>query len=338
MFHVVLGFSIRGVNGIFQRPESKPAQGHERRVPQSLPSVPIVNHTFSPLRPDVASAEAIEGLLAPFQHTSELQPPAPNPIPSTDLDNLPSPTIASASTPDDNCSQCSIIYESVYVFFPPALGSSTGCVNEAVTPPSPTRPPDLHVYVHLERRYQDYLPTDQLHREPGSVYAIIPTLSAGNMCTKIFEAFSLTFSFAPGQLSTIQGPDNITKEFNFADVRCPPPDIASDVLWFYNPTFNPTRPYEPVVAPFSQLYELDDSPAFQQCTVGLNQGFDPSGVVEEANGPTIPKFGRLGPHLGARGGPMNAHKVPQAPAQTNSAGLSRQHRRHNPGGAHARGF
>ncbi|KAI4193747.1 MAG: hypothetical protein LQ350_008177 [Teloschistes chrysophthalmus] len=163
--------------------------------------------------------------------------------------------------------------------------------------------------------------TEVPRREPGSAYVIIPTLSAGNACTRIAAYFSQTFTFGPGQLSTIQGPSSVTKEFNFADLPCPPPDIAADDIWFYNPAANPAQTYAPIIAPFQQLFDLD--PAFHDCTVGANQGFDPSVALPVALGPTQPKEERLGPLrprsiLPRDGLPINAHVVPRFPSETAS--------------------
>ncbi|KAL8774898.1 MAG: hypothetical protein Q9203_006593 [Teloschistes exilis] len=165
--------------------------------------------------------------------------------------------------------------------------------------PKPTIPPDLQL-------------------EPGSAYIVIPELSAGNACTRIAAYFSQTFTFGTGQLSTIQGPSSVTKEFNFADLPCPPPDIAADDIWFYNPAANPTRAYAPIIAPFQQLFDLD--PAFHDCVVAENQGFDPPVALPVASGPTLPK-GRLGPLrprdvLPRDGSPINAHSVPRLPNET----------------------
>lgn len=146
---------------------------------------------------------------------------------------------------------------------------------------------------------------------------MIPELSAGNACTLIAQYTSLTFTFGPGELSTIQGPANITKEFNFADLPCPPPDVASEIIYHYNPAVNPTQTYSPFIAPFSQLYDLD--PAFRSCTVGPNQGFDPATALPAAEGPTFPKpKGHLGLHLHRRKPPTSAHNVPQVPLETGS--------------------
>ncbi|KAL8711215.1 MAG: hypothetical protein Q9220_004360 [cf. Caloplaca sp. 1 TL-2023] len=160
--------------------------------------------------------------------------------------------------------------------------------------------------------------------EPGSAYVVIPALSAGNACTQLARYTSQTFTFGPGELSTIEGPANITKEFNFADLPCPPPNVASAAIWFYNPAFDPKQTYAPVVAPFPQIYDLN--PAFSSCTVALNQGFDPGIAIPEVEAPTLP--GPAPVHLGPtrrdrsllhpRDGPVNAHFVPLLPQQTQS--------------------
>ncbi|KAL8645218.1 MAG: hypothetical protein Q9210_006832 [Variospora velana] len=233
--------------------------------------------------------------------------------PDVNVESLPSTASPGPVNPPpklpeggDDCSKCFIIYKFVNVYYPPTASSVTDCLTELdlARVPTPTIPPGLP-------------------QEPGSVYVVVPELSAGNACTKITEFTSLTFTFAPGELSTIQGPANITKEFNFADLPCPPPDIASDAQWFYNPAFNPTQTYAPLVAPFSQLYDLH--PAFKDCIVADNQGFDPSTALPPVDAPTVPK-GNLGPQLGLpsleplkrRGGPTVAHKVPYMPLETGS--------------------
>ncbi|KAL8719426.1 MAG: hypothetical protein Q9225_003569 [Loekoesia sp. 1 TL-2023] len=217
---------------------------------------------------------------------------------STTSSQMTTPTILPLL---DDCHQCFIIFKFVSVYFPPATSSNTDCLTDGAEMPAPSLPPGLQP-------------------KPGSAYVVIPELSAGNACTQIANFTSLTFSFGPGELSTIQGPANITKEFNFADLPCPPPDIASDVRWFYNPAVNPTQTYAPVVAPFSQLYDLD--PAFHSCSVALNQGFDPSIALPTAKSPTLPgadedRLGHLGP-LHRRRHPVTAHHVPHVALQTDS--------------------
>ncbi|KAL8689170.1 MAG: hypothetical protein Q9218_005099 [Villophora microphyllina] len=73
------------------------------------------------------------------------------------------------------------------------------------------------------------------------------------------------------------GPQSIKKEFNFEDLPCPPPDVAS----------SPGKPYQPMVAPFPQLWDLD--PRFRDCIVGPNQGLDPFNALSKADGPTLSK-------------------------------------------------
>ncbi|KAL8665388.1 MAG: hypothetical protein Q9202_002281 [Teloschistes flavicans] len=207
-------------------------------------------------------------------------------------------TSQSALPPEDDCSQCSLIYEYVSVYYPPAAQSNTDCLN-GLPPPQPT------------------LPTD-LNPQPGSAYVVIPSLSAGNNCTLLAAYSSQTFTFGPGQLSTIQGPSSVTKEFNFADLPCPPPEVAADETNFYNPAVNPTKTYAPIIAPFQQLFDLN--PAFHNCIVGANQGIDPSTALP-VGVPTIPNpHDHFGPHrreiLPRDGSPTNAHNVARLPNET----------------------
>ncbi|KAL8818990.1 MAG: hypothetical protein Q9223_002489 [Gallowayella weberi] len=160
-----------------------------------------------------------------------------------------------------------------------------------------------------------------LKPDSEKVFVVIPELSAGNACTQVAKYTSQTFTFGLGELSTVQGPANITKAFNFEDLPCPPPDLAADVIWFYNPAYNPAQTYAPFLAPFPQLYKLD--PAFEHCIVAMNQGLDPPVPQATANGPTIP-IGPLGPHRGLlrpRMPPMAAHNVPNLPTATRSPKL-----------------
>lgn len=155
-------------------------------------------------------------------------------------------------------------------------------------------------------------------RQPGSAYVVIPSLSAGNKCTLLAAYSSQTFTFGPGQLSTIQGPSSVTKEFNFADLPCPPPEVAADETNFYNPAVNPTKTYAPIIAPFQQLFDLN--PAFHNCIVGANQGIDPYtalpvGVPTKPNRNDI--LGPIGRKFPPRdGSPINAHNVPRLPNET----------------------
>lgn len=106
----------------------------------------------------------------------------------------------------------------------------------------------------------------------------------------------MTLSFAPGELSTVEGSAGATKYFNFEDLPCPPPDVAAADLFFYNPASNPTRRYEPRVLPPTKIRDLD--PDFSTCTFApIYQGFDPaSAVMPAVKGPLPPGFQRPGGH------------------------------------------
>ena len=120
-------------------------------------------------------------------------------------------------------------------------------------------------------------------------------------------------------LSTMQGPQNLTKEFNFGDLPCPPAELASEVQWFYNPAFNPTRRYSPFIAPFSELWDIDPLFKALPCTVALNQGMDPPSLLPTASAPTRPTRGprpaRLARHR--RNAVEKAHRVLNLPLETN---------------------
>lgn len=257
------------------------------------PETPLLETEITSTGDKGATSGAFSIVDLPPSSTSSYQPVITASQPANLSTNTPLPSLPSS----DDCSQCFIIFKFVSVYYPPAQSSSTDCL-KGVETPSASLPPGLEPL-------------------PGSAYVVIPELSAGNACTKIAEFTSLTFTFGPGELSTIQGPANITKEFNFADLPCPPPDVASDVKWLYNPEVNPTRTYMPVVAPFSQLYELQ--PGLQDCNVGLNQGFDPSIAIPTANGPTLPRHDKEKMGLGSfhpRRHPVGAHQVPRFPTRT----------------------
>ena len=104
-------------------------------------------------------------------------------------------------------------------------------------------------------------------------------ISAGNAHAQYGESHtSVTMSFAPGELSTVEGTAGATRSFNFEDLPCPPSDVALADQYFYNPETNPTRPYQPRILPPTQILDLD--PAFKTCTFAdIVQGFDPPKAV-----------------------------------------------------------
>ena len=134
-------------------------------------------------------------------------------------------------------------------------------------------------------------------------------------------------SFAPGELSTIEGNNGATKVFNFADIPCPPASVASADSYFYNPAVNPGQAYQPRLAPPSAIYNLD--PAWRDCVTAINQGFDPPIVLGPASGVTgpdinharpIPRDSSLDETTPAA---MPAHKVQYVPHQTSAPAMKR---------------
>lgn len=148
--------------------------------------------------------------------------------------------------------------------------------------------------------------------EYPSAYVVFPVISAGNACTQVGKKYtSVTMSFAPGELSTIDGPGGATKAFNFADLPCPPPDVAAADSFFYNPKINPGRQYSPQIAPPTErIWKLD--PAFPGCVPAINQGFDPPAAVQPLLKPQVGGFqGRHGLHPRRKPAPAHTHQVPQ---------------------------
>ena len=143
-----------------------------------------------------------------------------------------------------------------------------------------------------------------------SVYLVFPTISAGNACTRVGNIYyDKTMTFAPDALSTMVGTSGVVQSFNFADLPCPPPEVASADSWFYNPSYNPGRAYAPMVSPPPEIFAMD--PAFAQCVAAVYQGFDPPYPMPTAHGPQGP-----GGWGGRKKRSAPAHMVPRVPAPT----------------------
>ena len=100
---------------------------------------------------------------------------------------------------------------------------------------------------------------------------------ASDGCNQIGKGFSsITTSFAPGELSTIDIGGHSTNVFNFADLPCPPSgiDVPAGQL------------YAPLIAPPSFIWDLD--PAFSTCIPGYHQGVDPPTALPTVQGPQGP--------------------------------------------------
>ena len=154
---------------------------------------------------------------------------------------------------------------------------------------------------------------DFIFRQYPSNYLVFPTISAGNACTRVGNIYyDHTIAFAPGAISTIEGNTGVTKEFNFADMPCPPPEVAAADSYFYNPQWNPGRPYSPIIAPPKEIFDMD--PAFANCVAAVYQGFDPSRAFSIYNGPQNPAPGTGWKPPKRRRGP--GHMVPRGPVKT----------------------
>lgn len=147
---------------------------------------------------------------------------------------------------------------------------------------------------------------------------MIPAISAGNTCTRIGDIYtSVTFSLAPGELSTIEGQAGATKSFDLGDLPCPPASVASADKFFYDTSINPGRGYEPRIVPPTQIYSLD--PAWATCTFqALNQGFDPPSAVMTATAITGNNQGHFGllPRHRRAVAHAHAHRAPHHPVIT----------------------
>ena len=142
--------------------------------------------------------------------------------------------------------------------------------------------------------------TDILSRnslESPSVYVVFPSISANDGCTQIGNTFSsITTSFAPGELSTIDLASHATKVFDFGDLPCGPPGMD-----------DPS--YAPLIAPPSFIFNDLDNGAFSNCIPGLSQGVDPPIPLSTGGGVSGPG-GPGHPHRAKRRAPANAPAVP----------------------------
>ncbi|MCJ1244776.1 hypothetical protein MMC30_001976 [Trapelia coarctata] len=103
-------------------------------------------------------------------------------------------------------------------------------------------------------------------------YVVFPTIYAADSCGPLGATHrDLTLSFAPGELSTVEGRLGPVKSFNFADLPCPPMSVAKADWYNFHPMDG--RTYAPIIAPAPQLYTLD--PLWSTCYVDIYEGYDP---------------------------------------------------------------
>lgn len=235
----------------------------------------------------------------------QLLPPGPAAtaiFPGTNMATI-TPIAAPNAVPSEHpsCSQCSIFFESVSVFYWPAKSSNTDCLTLLTNFASPTSLPGLSP-------------------EFPSVYVVFPAVSAGNPCTQVGKIYtSVIIKFAPEALSTLEGQSEVPKSFNFADIPCPPPDVASNDAFFYNPQFNPGRQYAPRLAPPTGLWALD--PEFQKCvSANIYQGFDPPSALPHATrtspADSTPKHIAYPGHSHHKRAAARAYRTPRFPKRT----------------------
>lgn len=126
-----------------------------------------------------------------------------------------------------------------------------------------------------------------------SLYVVFDSIIASDGCSQIGNTYSsITTSFAPGELSTIDS-SGATQVFNFGDLPCGP---SGD---------DPS--YSPIIAPPSFLTGIDT--AFATCIPGREQGIDPPVAIQPAGGAS--GLGGPGHHPGRfRRGPAHAPAVP----------------------------
>ena len=116
----------------------------------------------------------------------------------------------------------------------------------------------------------NYLTLDR--RVSPSIYAIFPSIMASDGCNQIGNGYGpITTSFAPGELSTIDG-GHATNSFDFDDLPCPPSGID----------LTAGETYAPLISPPPFIWGLD--PAFSGCIPGYNQGLDPPVAVHTTDG------------------------------------------------------
>jgi hypothetical protein len=112
------------------------------------------------------------------------------------------------------------------------------------------------------------------------IYIQFATIDARDNCGFLGGKYtSITWSFLPDEISTIEGLAGVTKSFNFADLPCPPADLKARLssIGAYDGSWS----YSPVIAPPAQLTRLD--PAWASCIPDDLNGYDPPHVLTPAS-------------------------------------------------------
>ncbi|KAF6227628.1 hypothetical protein HO173_012157 [Letharia columbiana] len=192
---------------------------------------------------------------------------------------------------------CSLNVASVSVFYWPQQSANTACLSTISSPPSA-------------------LPPAGLNPQSSSIYAIFYSLSLSNGCGSLSTTYdSITMSFTPGALSTVNPFGDSAEVFNFADLPCPPPGLYVEPGQLYQPQFAPPRAF------FSSLRAADPA-ALQGCSDGVwaDGWTDPPIAFITAGaltGPGLAGGGR--PPRRIRNIPANAHVTARTPTKTADA-------------------
>ena len=128
-----------------------------------------------------------------------------------------------------------------------------------------------------------------------SVYVEFHTVMASDACRQIGQQYtSLMFSYAPEELSSIDGVEDKTLPFNFADLPCPPSTFVGPNMFVGNARkqIERARTYRPVIlGPEKKLKSLD--PEWSSCSlINVGNGYDPPRALTPE--------GRLVPTQGAQ--------------------------------------
>lgn len=135
--------------------------------------------------------------------------------------------------------------QSADVFYFGPDPTNTACLSAITSsPPLPTPPPiSMYIFITSELLHSWSSELTTSHRDPSSVYVVYqPIVRFDNCRTWLGENFGFTASFRSDTLSTLEYRTDAppaTKAMNYADLSCPPPEIAQ--------YYNPQVPYSPIL-------------------------------------------------------------------------------------------
>lgn len=151
------------------------------------------------------------------------------------------------------------------------------------------------------------------HRQSPDIYAVFYSLSLSNGCGTLSTTWdSVTMSFTPGALSSVDPFGSTAEVYNFADLPCPPPGLYVEPGELYQPQFAAPRVF------FSSLQAANPA-ALQGCGDGVwEDGWTDPPIAFVTNGPLQgpgQPGGDLPPRL-RRDIPANAHIIARTPTKT----------------------